>query len=277
MAGFFDTLFGGGAEAEAAEKNRALASGYNTDAMGYLKSGYDTGTTNINKAISAYDPLASLAGKYNQAGDLYLNALGVNGPGGNAAASAAFQNAPGYTGAVTAGLDAINRRRGSSGMYDSGNADEDALTFGQNLQNQQYNTWLQNLAGAGQTGVGLAGNVATGQATGYGNLANLASNYAQNQTGVAGSVLNANTSANTLQAQGEAAGAKNLLGAGLSLAGLVAGGPIGGGLGSLLGSSGLGGAVSGMASNGLGSLLGNNWQANNPGRFASSYYGPVAA
>jgi hypothetical protein len=277
MAGFFDTMFGGGAEREAAEKNRALASQYGTDAQGYLKTGYDTGTTNVNKSISAFDPLATLGGKYNAAGDLYLGALGAGGPEGTAAARAAFTNAPGYEGGITAGLDAINRRRGVGGMYDSGNADQDALTFAQNAQNQQYNTWLQNLAGAGQTGVGLAGNVAQGQASGYNNLANLASNYAQNQTGVAGTSLNANTSANTLQAQGEASGAKNLLGAGLAVAGMVAGGGLGGlgGLGSVLGSSGLGGAVSGMGSNALGSVLGNNWQQNNPGVYGSSYYGPV--
>lgn len=236
MAGFFDTLFGGGAEREAADKNRALTNQYGVDAQGYLKTGYDTGVTNLNKAVGAYDPLSSLATKYNAGGDLYLDALGVNGSAGNARATGAFQNAPGYTGAVDAGLDILNRRRAGQGMGASGNADIDALTFGQNLQNQQYNTWLQNLQGAGQTGVGLAGAVAGGQASGYGALSNLAQQYAGNQVGVAGNVLSGNTSANNLQAQGEASGAKNLLGAGLSLGSLALSAGTGGGfgLGSLL-------------------------------------------
>lgn len=251
MAGFFDTLFGGGAEREAAEKNRALTAGYGTEAQGYLTKGYDTGVTNLNKAIGAYDPLSALATKYNAAGDTYLGALGVGTPEQIAASKAAFTNAPGYDMAINAGTDVINRRRGIGGMSQSGNADIDALTFGQNLQNQQYNTWLQNLAGAGQTGVSTTGAVAAGQAGGYGSLANLAQTYAGNQTGVAGNVLGGNVNANNLQAAGEAAGAKNLLGAGMSLASLAMGGfGGGGGLGSIL--SGLGGASTGATFGGYG-------------------------
>lgn len=246
MAGFFDTLFGGGAEREAADKNRAQIAQYGTQAQDYLKSSYDTGRGDIGSAIGAYTPLTDLAAKYNQGGDLYRDALGINGPQGNARATGAFQNNPGYTGAVTAGLDAINRRRGVGGMSDSGNADIDALTFGQNLQNQQYNTWLQNLQSTGQTGVGLTGQAAAGQAGGYTNLSNLATQYGQNQTGVAGNILSGNTSANNLQAQGEASGAKNLLGAGLSVASLALGGGMGGGLGGLGSALGGGGGTAGV-------------------------------
>src|SRR4051812_3973337 len=192
MAGFFDTLFGGGAEREAAARNRALTSQYGTDAQGYLKTGYDTGVGNINSAIGAYQPLSDLATNYNRGGSMYLDALGVNGPEGNTRATGAFQNNPGYQGAVTAGLDILNRRRAGQGMAASGNADIDALTFGQNLQNQQYGDWMTRLAGAGNTGVGLANNVAQGQATGYGNLANLANKYAGDQTGVIGNQLSSN-------------------------------------------------------------------------------------
>jgi hypothetical protein len=272
MAGFFDTLFGGGAEKEAADKNRAALGVYGPEAQNYLTTGYNTGVGNINQAIGAYTPLSDLAKKYSGASDLYLGALGANGPAGTAAAQGAFQNAPGYTGAVTAGLDAINRRRGVMGMENSGNADIDAQTFGQNLQNQQYNNWLQNLAGAGQTGVNATQAAAQGQGTGYTNLANLAGTYAQNQTGVAGNVLSGNVNANNLQAAGEAAGAKNLLGAGLSLATLAMGGS--GGLGSMLG--GLGSSLASGASQAYGAAQGQPWQAANPGAFGSSYYGPLA-
>ena len=234
MAGFFDTLFGGGAEREAAERNRALTSQYGTDAQGYLKTGYDTGTGYLNQAIGAYQPLSELAQGYNKGGSLYLDALGVNGPEGNARGAAAFQNNPGYQGAVTAGLDTLNRRRAGQGMGASGNADIDALTFGQNLQNQQYGDWMTRLQDAGKTGVQTAGAVAGGQAAGYGNLSNLAGQYAQNQTGVIGNQLSSNVNSSNLQAQGEASGAKNLLGAGMSLASLAMGGMGGGGLGGAL-------------------------------------------
>ncbi|QIO34326.1 hypothetical protein [Bradyrhizobium sp. 1(2017)] len=96
MAGFFDTLFGGGAEREAAEKNRALASQYQTDALGYLKTGYGTGTDALNKGIAAYDPLAALGAKYSRVGDTWLDALGVNGADASKAAQSVFQTTPGY-------------------------------------------------------------------------------------------------------------------------------------------------------------------------------------
>ena len=244
MASFLSTLFGGGAEAEAADKNRALTAQYGDQSQNYLTTGYNTGVGNLNQAIGAYQPLTDLAKSYGGAGTMYLNALGVNGAQGSADAQSAFTAAPGYTGAVTAGLDAINRRRGGSGMYDSGNADQDAQTFGQNLQNTQYNSWLQNLSGAGATGANLLSTAATGEAGGYTNLANLAQQYATGQTGVAGNVLSGNVNANDLQAAGEAAGAKNLLGAGLSLATLGMGGGGGGFTNSLLGK--IGGSAGGL-------------------------------
>jgi hypothetical protein len=236
MADFFSTLFGGGAETDAANANKALAAQYGTSAQDYLKTGYDTGTTDLNKAVGAYDPLSALGTKYGSAGDMLMNSLGLNGPQGNAIAAGTFQNDPGTQGAINAGLDIINRRRATQGMDASGNADIDAQTFGQNLQNQQYQNWQNQLTGLNTLGANLTGTAAAGQAGGYTNLANLAGQYAQSQTGVAGTTLNADTSANTLQAQGEAAGAKNLLGAGLSLATLGMGGnPFGG---SLTGGSG---------------------------------------
>jgi hypothetical protein len=257
MAGFFDTMFGGGAEREAADKNRALAGQYGLDANSFLKTGYDTGTANLNSAIGAYQPLSELGAKYNKGGDLFLDALGVNGAEGNTRATGAFQNNPGNEAAIKAALDGINRRRALGGMGDSGNADIDALNYAQNNQNQQYNTWLQNLSGAGQTGVGIAGNVAQGQAGGYTNLANLAGKYAGDQVGVSGNVLQGNTSANTLQAQGEASGAKNLLGAGLSLASLALGpiGGVAGGAAGGFGSSVLGAGLSGLKNMNIGQSL----------------------
>jgi hypothetical protein len=221
MADFLSTLFGGGAEADAANANRAQLANFQTGANANLGQAYGTATGDLNQAVGAYTPLQQLGGQYNQAGSLYLGALGAGGPQGTAAAQAAFQNAPGYQSAVTAGLDAINRRRGTTGMYNSGNADQDAQTFGQNLQNQQYNTWLQNLGQAGQTGVSATGNAAAGQAAGYGGLATLATGYGNNLNNVLSNYTSGNIAANNQQYAGEAQGAKNILGAGLSLASLA--------------------------------------------------------
>jgi hypothetical protein len=219
--GWWDTAFGGEAETNAANANRKEISTYDARASDALKTGYATGTENINKAIGAFAPLSTLATDYNRGGTMYMDALGLGTPEQQQAAYGKFHTDPGYGGAVTAGLDAINRRRGAGNMSNSGNADIDALTFGQNLQDQQYQRWLSQLRDTGQTGIGLAGTVAQGQSGGYTNLANLAKGYGEDVSGVAGNVLSGNTSANTLEATGKASGAKNLLNAGMSLASLA--------------------------------------------------------
>jgi hypothetical protein len=58
----------------------------------------------------------------------------------------------------------------------------------------------------------------------YGGLGALATQNASDLTNLLGNTTSANMNANNLQAQGEAAGAKNLLGLGTSLLGLGTGG-----------------------------------------------------
>lgn len=226
MASFLSNLFGGGAEADAADKNRALYQQYQNQGVGYLQQGYDTGVTNLNKATDLY---GNLAGQYGRGTSLYLDALGINGADAARNAQSSFTTSPGYQQGISAGLDAINRRRAAGGMLNSGNADLDALNFAQNNQNQQYNNWLSGLSGINQNNL----TATQGQAAGYGSLADLANQYGTNQVGLLGNTTSGLASANNLQAAGEAAGAKNLLGAGLSLATLGAGGGAGG-LGSAL-------------------------------------------
>jgi len=236
MAGFFDTMFGGGAEREAAEKNRALYGDYQSKGEGFLGDAYGQSRADMGGALEAWTPLADLSKKFGAGTDLYLDALGINGPAGNTRASGAFQNNPGYTGAVDAGLDVMNRRRGVGGMSNSGNADIDALTFGQNLQNQQYGSWLQNLQGVSQSGMQSTAGAAAGQAGAYGGLAELAKGYGTDQTNLLGSTTGGMANANNTEAAGQAAGMKNLLGAGLSLGSLALSGGTGGFGSSLVGS-----------------------------------------
>lgn len=229
---FLGDLFGGGAEKRAAEANRGLLSDYLGKGTAALDTAYGNSQGYLNNALGAYTPLSDLAGQYRQGTDLYLNALGVNGAAGTQAAQDAFTTGPGYQQGIDAGLDAINRRRAAGGMLDSGNADLDALNFAQNNQNTQYNNWLSNLAGLNQNALSATSGAAQGQAGAYGALSDLSQTDATNRIGLYGNVTSGNVSANNMQAAGEAAGAKNLLGGALSLAqlGLTAGGV--GGFGS---------------------------------------------
>ena len=112
--GLLDTLFGGGAETEAADKNRALYNQYGTTGQGYLDTGLTQSTGALNSALGAYAPLSALASKYGQGTDMYMNSLGLNGAAGNTAATNAFQAGPGYQFQMDQGLDAINRQRAAA-------------------------------------------------------------------------------------------------------------------------------------------------------------------
>jgi hypothetical protein len=233
--GIFDTMFGGAAEKEAADKNRALYGDYQNKGSGYLSTGYTNSKGYLNDALGAYQPLADLAKKYTGGTDMYLDALGLNGATGTQAAKSAYTAGPGYDWQLGQGLDAINRRRAAGGMLDSGNADIDALTYGQGLAKQDYGGWLDRLSGINNNAISTTSGAAAGQAGAYGSLSDLETGNATNQVGLLGNTTSGMASANNTEAAGKAAGAKNLLGAGLSLASLAAGGFGGGGLGSALG------------------------------------------
>lgn len=268
MASFLSNLFSGGAEREAAQRNRGLLADYQTKGTGYLDQGLNNSTGAIDQGYNtalgyldrAYLPLANLGSKYGAATGLYQDALGVNGADAARAAQQAYTTSPGYQAGIDAGIDVLNRRRAIGGMLDSGNADLDALTFGQNAQNKEYGSWLDRLGGfvspemqatSGASNVlGQQAGLATGRGT---TLANLYNQDAQNRVNLQGSVTSGGISANNQQAAGEAAGARNLLNAGVSLASLAAGGGFGfggGGLGSMLGGGGsLFGNGTGFATN----------------------------
>src|SRR5574343_1030261 len=213
MASFLSTLFGGGAEKEAADKNRAALATYQTQGLGALDSGLTSSRGYLDNAGSIY---SGLQDKYGAGPNPYLDALGVNGPDAAKAAQSSFTTSPGYDAGIDAGLSAINRRRAGAGMLDSGNADLDAMTFAQNAQNQQWNGWLSNLGGL----VSPEMSAASGTAGNMTNLSNLYQNDASNRIGLYGNVASGNIGANNLQAQGASQGARNLLGGALSLDGL---------------------------------------------------------
>lgn len=212
MANFFSNLFGGGAEREAAERNRreldqyvatgnraldrglvrsedALRTGASS-ADSFLRGNYglygdlrnagygilDRGRADslaaLKDAGAAYDPVAALGAKYGAGTSLYLDSLGVNGADGNTRAQSAFNAGPGYQFTRDQGLDALNRRRAAAGMLNSGNADIDALTYGTGLANQTYGSWQDRLGGLINPELTATTAAATGRAGVAQNVAN---------------------------------------------------------------------------------------------------------
>jgi hypothetical protein len=198
--GIFDTMFGGAAEKEAADKNRALYGDYQNKGSGYLSTGYTNSKGYLNDALGAYQPLADLAKKYTGGTDMYLDALGLNGATGTQEAKSAYTTGPGYDWQLGQGLDAINRRRAAGGMLDSGNADIDALTYGQGLAKQDYGGWLDRLSGINNNAISTTSGAAAGQAGAYGSLSDLETGNATNQVGLLGNTTSGMASANNTEA-----------------------------------------------------------------------------
>lgn len=220
MASFLSTLFGGGAEREAAERNRQLLQQGQQAGLGYLNTGLDKSSGYLTDAATS---LGALGTKYGAGSTLALDAYGANGADGNARALAAFQAGPGYQFAQDQGQQAVERRRAISGGYDSGNTDIDLLKMSQGLANQEYGNWRNGLSQFISPELAAT----QGQAGALGSLGNLYQQDATNRVNLQNSTTSGGISANNQQAAGESAGARNLLGAGLSLASLAAGGGFG--------------------------------------------------
>ena len=232
--GIFD-VFTGAPARQAADENSARINTNLTTGTAALNSGQTNALGSLDSAAGAYAPVSNLADLYRGGTSMFMNSLGLNGQSGNAAASSAFQNNPGYQGALTAGLDAINRRRAAGGMLNSGNADQDAQTFGQNLQNQQYGNWQNQLSGLNQNALSATGMAASGIAGANASKAGVYQNTANNIVGLNNNATAGLNDQNTQAANAEMNGSKNLWGFGLNLAGMAAGAAGGGGWGSALG------------------------------------------
>lgn len=171
-----------------------------------------------------YDPYTQTG---NSANTMYANALGLNGPGGNTAATGAFQAGPGYNFALGQGIQALDRSAAGSGMFGSGNAAMALNDYGQGMANQEYGNWLQRLGGLGAQGLTAAG----GQTGRQGSLADInmwgAGRRASNLTDAAQFGANKLYEGRTADINANQQGGANILDAlfgGLNLAGKFWGG-----------------------------------------------------
>ncbi len=141
--GIFD-IFSGGATKKAANRGaadlRAASAGANTQ----IDIGYDEANNQTNRQTDLY---SGLADSYRAGGQLYQDALGVNGGEGSNRATSAFRTSPGYAFNMDQGLQALARTRAVNGTLASGNADIDAMRFSQGLADQDWSDWLDRLGG----------------------------------------------------------------------------------------------------------------------------------
>lgn len=220
--GLFDVFTGDSAK-DAAAKNAALYQNYGTQSTGILDAALPQETGAINQGIAAYTPLANLGSQYNQAGTMLSNALGLNGTSGNAAATAAFQSAPGYQFALNQGVDQAVRAANATGTA-TGNIINGATQYATNYANQNYNNYLTNLNGLATLGANTTGQAAAGQQSGYNALAGTYGQNASDKIGVAGNVASGTANSNTQAANSEMQASGNFWNGLMSLGGSLLGG-----------------------------------------------------
>ena len=220
--GIFDIFSGDAGHKAAADQVAAIQQG-KSDVTKQFGLGQGALTTDYAKALAPYT--ANFANA--QAGqNMYGNALGLGGAGGNAAALQAFLNNPGYKFQLQQGEDAVAANASRLGQLNSGNTDIDLAKFGQGLAGTSWQQYIANL----QPYLGAANNAAGGIAgvnTGLGNQMNAS------YQGLGNALYGADTSIGKAQAAGDMAdynASGNLWGAGLALAGDAAKVAGGGGL-----------------------------------------------
>jgi len=203
-----------------------------------LMTGMEQGQQYLGQAGQAFEPLAALGRKYGGATDMYLNAMGVNGPAGQTTARNAFQTGPGYQFAMDQGMEALNRKRAAGNMYNSGNADQDVINYGQGMANQEWGNWLKNFQNFINPEATTTAAATTGQAGVLGQQSNLANSGWTNMANLTQADAVNKINANNMNTQGQTQNAMQGANAQMQASSNALGG-----IGSLLslGSSALGG------------------------------------
>ena len=171
------------------------------NALSALGSGYDQSRNDLRgqygQTQGYLGGIQDLYGGLTQSGQQATNArsdaLGLNGADGNARASQAFQGSLGYNAGLSTGLDSVLRSASARGNLAGGNTSQDLYNYASDRQNQNAQSYINNLSTAGQnyatgvagqaSGLGLQG--AASQAQGSG-LAGLAQTFGQNAANISG-------------------------------------------------------------------------------------------
>lgn len=219
--GIFDIFSSDNAD-EARDKQVAgLEKGY-ARAGDALRQGREALTTNYTAGLQPFTQNYDTSyNQYQQGSTAWANALGLNGQSGYDQAVSQFQNSPGYQSALDAANENTYRNASRTGDLRSGKTNVDLSNNAQNLQNQQWNNYTNQLAsysGQGQQGstsaAGGIGSLYSGLgnqlAANYGNLAGLG--YST-ETGIG------NAEANAALASNAASG--NMVNALMNIAGLA--------------------------------------------------------
>lgn len=160
MASIFDLFDNNNAQAAANAQITGITAGQ-TQANTALNTGLTTAT---NTATAGGAPTITNLATDQTGQSAYADALGLNGPAGNAAAVQNFQTGPGYQFQLNQGTQNVLRNQAATGNLASGATDVDLQTLGQGQANQswqQYLAGLQPFIGASTANAGTAASTGT--------------------------------------------------------------------------------------------------------------------
>ena len=109
-----------------------------------LNQMYGQGAQQMQTGVNAWQDYLADA---NRGYDMYQNALGLGGAQGRADAQAAFQAGPGYQWSVDQAAQQAQRAGNRTGQTFGGNTQSAIARQSQNLANQEWGNWVQNLQG----------------------------------------------------------------------------------------------------------------------------------
>lgn len=138
-----------------------------------LRQGYDASKGFLGQAQQVYAGQQIAA----QPGMARYGALTTGSP---ESIQESLEKTPGYQFAFNQGLQGLNRRRAATGMLGSGNADVDAIQFGQGLASQTLGAERQALLPY----LGMYQQGAAGEAGTYGRMADTATNFYGGEAGL---------------------------------------------------------------------------------------------
>lgn len=142
MASIFD-LFNNDNAVDAANAQKAGIAAGQANASSELTQGLNSATGSYMAGLAPY---ATNTANANKGVTAYTDLLGLNGPQGNANATAALQNTPGYQFALDAGNQSVLRNKAATGQLSSGATDVDLQKQGiGTATNTAYAPYLQAL------------------------------------------------------------------------------------------------------------------------------------
>jgi len=132
------------------------------------------------------------------------NSMGLNGPAGYADALSKFQTGPGYQYQLDQGIRALEQSTAAQGKLFSGGTGKALVGFGQNLANQQWGNFQNQLANIAQLGQNSAAQTGNQQLGFSGNISNALNN--QGTAIASGAAGSANAWSNALAGIGQSFG-----------------------------------------------------------------------